>query len=296
MAAERLPSFFIIGAPKCGTTALFEYLATHPRIFLPAVKEPHYFNVDHSYHWVESFDAYKALFADAPAAATVIGEGSVWYLYSRAAVPEILKTVDDPRFVVMIRNPVDMFPSLHEQLIVSGREDIEDPEEAWNAQERRRRGIDVPKHCLEPLHLQYRDACALGTQLQRLLAVAPRERVHWILFDDFVKDTRGEYLKVLRFLGLDDDGRTSFPRINSAKGLRSRLLQKLVRTGRHLKRASRLPLHFGILARLKHANLNYRDRRPLSPAFRAELARAFSDEISRIEEVTGRDLSAWRHA
>jgi hypothetical protein len=295
MAADRLPNFFIIGAPKCGTTALWEYLVTHPDVFMSPAKEPHFFNVDHSYHWVANREAYEALFAGAPDAAKVVGEASVWYLYSKAAVPEILKAVDDPRFVVMIRNPVDMFPSLHEQLIVSGREDIEDPEAAWAAQERRRRGIDVPKYCLEPQHLQYRDVCALGTQLQRLLAIAPPERVHWILFDDFVKDTRAEYLKVMAFLGLEDDGRRSFPRINSAKGLRSRVLQKLIRTGRQLKQASRLPVKFGIIGRLKQANLNYRDRAPLRPAFRAELARAFSDEISRLEEVTGRDLSAWRN-
>jgi hypothetical protein len=294
LATDRLPNFFLIGAPKCGTTALWEYLSTHPAVFLPRAKEPHFFNFDHTYHWVAGRDAYVRLFAGAPASANIIGEGSVWYLYSKAAVPEILKAVDDPRFVVMIRNPVDMFPSLHEQLIVSGREELTDPEAAWAAQERRRSGIDVPAHCMEPLHLQYRDVCSLGTQLERVLAVAPRQRVHWILFDDFAKDPRAEYRNVLAFLGLENDGRQSFERVNSAKGLRSRLVQKLTRIAKEMKRASGVRPSFGIIGRVKKANIHYRERAPLRPAFRAELARAFEDEIVKLERLTGRDLSAWR--
>jgi hypothetical protein len=42
----RKPNFFILGAPKCGTTSLAEWLGTHPNIFLSAVKEPHFFNTD----------------------------------------------------------------------------------------------------------------------------------------------------------------------------------------------------------------------------------------------------------
>ena len=41
-----LPDFFIVGAPKCGTTAISEYLRTHPRIFMCKPKEPHYFALD----------------------------------------------------------------------------------------------------------------------------------------------------------------------------------------------------------------------------------------------------------
>lgn len=294
MAVERLPNFFIIGAPKCGTTALWEYLVTHPGIFMSAKKEPHYFNFDAAYHKVRSREEYVALFEDAPPSVKVLGEASVWYLHSRAAVPEILKAVDDPRFVVMLRNPVDMFASLHEQLTVSGRETIHDPEKAWEAQERRSRGIDLPKNVVEPSHLQYRDVCSLGAQLERVLAVAPRERVHWILLDEFARNTHAEYLKVLAFLGLQDDGRDAFPRINSAKALRSQLLSNVTRLFKRVKRATAIRGGLGIIGRLKRVNVDFRDRPPLRPEFRAELARVFSDDIRKLEEITGRDLSAWR--
>ena len=294
MAADRLPNFFLVGAPKCGTTALWQYLSTHPSIFMGPLKEPHYFNFDHNYHWVSDRDAYEQLFAGAPLSTKVIGEGSVWYLYSNAAVPEILRTVEDPRFVVMIRNPLDMFQSLHEQLIVSGRENIEDAEEAWAAQDRRGRGIDLPVHCMEPLHLQYRQVCSLGTQLERLLAAASPQRVHWVLFDDFARDASTEYARVLAFLGLEDDGRKVFPRVNSAKGLRWRFLQRLTRAARKLKRASGVRSSLGIVRLMKKSNIHFRSRAPLRPEFRSELARLFDDEIAKLEAITGRNLEAWR--
>ncbi|MEE9518630.1 MAG: sulfotransferase, partial [bacterium] len=43
------PNFFIVGAPKCGTTSMTEYLKQHPDIFIPEEKEPHYFGSDLEY-------------------------------------------------------------------------------------------------------------------------------------------------------------------------------------------------------------------------------------------------------
>lgn len=49
------PNFFIVGAPKCGTTAWATYLSNHPDIFVPKAKEPHFFTTDHAnYRWSKS--------------------------------------------------------------------------------------------------------------------------------------------------------------------------------------------------------------------------------------------------
>ena len=44
--AARKPAFFMLGAPKCGTTALASYLATHPLIRVSEPEEPNYFCKD----------------------------------------------------------------------------------------------------------------------------------------------------------------------------------------------------------------------------------------------------------
>ncbi len=105
---EFFPDFFIVGAPRCGTSALSRYLRKHPQICFSRPKEPHYFanvspecsssNVETEY--LRSFfphyqERYKA-----------IGEGSVSYLYSPQAIDLILKFNPDARFIftlMMIR-------------------------------------------------------------------------------------------------------------------------------------------------------------------------------------------------
>jgi len=71
------PDFFIVGAARCGTTALFDYLAAHPGVFLPERKEPTYFCTDlRTYGEVATLTEYEALFSPAPPHA-LTGEASV---------------------------------------------------------------------------------------------------------------------------------------------------------------------------------------------------------------------------
>src|SRR5881296_627147 len=75
----RMPTFFIVGAPRCGTTALYSYLRQHPDVFLPDNKEPHFFNTDmNSGGAIRDESEYLALFASARDQAR-IGEASVYY-------------------------------------------------------------------------------------------------------------------------------------------------------------------------------------------------------------------------
>ena len=48
--AKRDPTFMIVGAPKCGTTALYEYLQAHPQVFVSDPKEPHFYAEDLGAH------------------------------------------------------------------------------------------------------------------------------------------------------------------------------------------------------------------------------------------------------
>src|SRR5918998_5832264 len=103
-----LPDFFVIGAPKSGTTALHAALATHPRLFLSSVREPKFFlcgeqppppqngpgDAHSAQEWVWRRDKYEALFAGAPMG-TLRGESTPFYLSDfpaqrrlREAVPQ----------------------------------------------------------------------------------------------------------------------------------------------------------------------------------------------------------------
>jgi len=42
----RLPNFFLVGAPKAGTTSLYHYLDQHPEIYMSPIKEPCFFSTE----------------------------------------------------------------------------------------------------------------------------------------------------------------------------------------------------------------------------------------------------------
>jgi hypothetical protein len=85
----KRPNFFIVGAPKCGTIALYTYLRRHPAVFM-SHKEVHYFGHDlgHRYCGAMSEEDYLKLFTPA-GAESALGDASVWYLFSKSAAQEI---------------------------------------------------------------------------------------------------------------------------------------------------------------------------------------------------------------
>jgi hypothetical protein len=118
----RKPDFFIVGAPKSGTTAMYFYLKQHPEIFMPERKELHFFGSDFfAPHFVRDLKDYLKFFEGADNKKR-IGEASPWYLYSKRAAFEIKEFNPDADIIIMLRNPVDMMYSLRETLRKKGIE------------------------------------------------------------------------------------------------------------------------------------------------------------------------------
>src|SRR2546429_216975 len=108
-----IPTFFIVGAPRCGTSSLASYLDAHPRIFMSKPKEPHHFGRDLEIRVrpYASRESYLRLFEGVDA--DHAGDASVLYLYSSTAPDEILALNPDARIIIMLRDPLEMIPSLH---------------------------------------------------------------------------------------------------------------------------------------------------------------------------------------
>src|SRR5271165_3086691 len=215
----RKPDFFILGAPKCGTTSLWSWLHAHPNLFLSDVKEPSFFNADDRVG-VSILSEYEDLFREATDLHAAVGEASAWYLSSPNAVQNILQYQPEARFIVLVRNPIEMAVALHSQMLISGKENKSSFQAAWDLQAERRQGRQIPAFSWPNRFFFYGEVCLLGTQLQRLFAVAKENRVLTLVLDDIKADPRREYLKILTFLGARDDGRVDFPVENIAKTLR----------------------------------------------------------------------------
>ncbi len=295
------PSFFIVGAPKSGTTALCEYLRVHPSVFVSRPKEPFFFCDDlPGLPGVDSLERYEALFRDAPSTTRIAGEGSAVYLFSSEALPRILDYDRDARVIAMLRNPIELAPSFHSQLLYNRTEDEPSFERAWQLQDERLAGRSIPTLCREPAILQYRRVARLGEQVERLLSIFPRDQVLLIFFEDFKESPRDGYVRVTEFLEIPDDGRTHFPRVNENKSHRfgpiSRFTQHPPRILSAAASAARRILGRGdlvFLGPLRRANAAVHEREPISEAMRETLLAEFAEDIERLARVTGRDLSSW---
>lgn len=286
------PNFFIVGAPKAGTTSLAFWLSAHPNVYFSPEKEPHHFNSD-DHRSYPDLAAYEALFQGATEEHLAIGEASTWYLYSKEAANNIEAYRSDARYIVCLRNPIEMAYSLHEQKVFLGYEHILDFEKAWSLNADRAEGKMTSTWCRNPRHLDYGSACLIGEQLERLLSTVQRSKVHTLLLDDVKDNPRQHYLKVLSFLGLPDDGREIFPLRNPAKERKSKLAHTLMQAMVLLKETLGIRKSFGLLGGLEKKNVTYRDRDPLSPAMRLVLENHFRDDIKRLSGLLDRDLSHW---
>jgi Sulfotransferase domain len=304
---QRIPDFFIVGAPKCGTTALYNYLEAHPGIFMSPVKEPHYFYSDFRTGTDPSTrvggfarpEHYGRLFAKARSD-QLCGEGSTLYLFSRSAIPEILRANPKAKLIAMVRNPLDMLVSFHGQKTYNLEEDEGDFAVAWKLSEARSRGYKVPAGCRAPEQLDYRAVGRLGEQTARLLGTAPADQVHVVVFDDLVSDAAAVYRAALQFLGLADPGRTDFSVVNARKEhvlpwLSEFLLQPpfpLNQVKSLLKR--RFPAQLKRVGRsIRAINSRPAPRPEVDAELRREMAAEFADDIELLGSLINRDLSHW---
>jgi hypothetical protein len=296
------PSFFIVGAPRCGTTALSKALAGHPFIAYSKPKETHFLLEDRSAMPIEVIRRlYLERFQpDLARDSQAIGDGSVSYLYEPDAIQRAIAFDPRAKFIAVVRNPLDMLHSYHTRLLYTLDEDETDFSRAWCLQNERGMGRKIPKRCRAPQLLQYGEIAMLGSHIERLFEVAGRERCHVVVFDDFVSNPGGVYKQVLEFIGVDDDHRREFKARRSNAGVKNRWLQQFAMnppewifrlidfsdTGT-LKRLKQLR------KRIKRFN-KARERRPPMPEHMREiLIDYYHLDVDKLSALLERDVTYW---
>ncbi|MFT5681788.1 MAG: hypothetical protein ACI8RZ_002700 [Myxococcota bacterium] len=290
-------NFLIVGAPKCGTTAMTRYLEAHPEVFVAARKDLHYFGSDLNFtrrrRWSEA--EYAENFAEA-GGASAVGEASVWYLYSKQSAEEIAAYNPDMRIIIMLRQPVDMMHALYTQLRLNGLgdEDLTTFQAALDAEPDRAAGRRIPTHTPLPEALLYRRAARFSEQVRRYQAVFPPEQILVLLQDDLKADTPAAYRRTLSFLGVDPDFQPDLGRVNANKVVRSEGLRRLIAlTPASAKGLIPAGLRRGVRKRVAKLNSRHAPREALDPALRALLLAELAPEIEALAGVIDRDLSGW---
>jgi hypothetical protein len=269
-------------------------------VLLSDPKEPHFYAEDLGNHReVFTQTEYDRLFAAARPEHLAIGEASAWYLHSWVALPRVARELPDTKLIVMLRNPAELVLSLHSDLVWICFESELDFEQAWSLQPERKAGRQVPKLCQVPWFLQYREVGQLSQHVRRLLKLFPREQIRFYLLDDLKTSASRVYQNALTFLGLPDDGRMDFPRVNQSKRNR---LQRLAWAQSLLVRSLPRPcIRAGKLIGLGKLNrtitdMNCTDNRPVRPreGFLHQLTREFYDDVCELETLLERNLDHWK--
>ncbi|MEM7783302.1 MAG: sulfotransferase domain-containing protein [Planctomycetota bacterium] len=298
---KRKPNLFIVGAPKCGTTAWYEYLRRHKDISFSTAKEPHYFCSDFpGFRWAKTEAEYIQLFSSLPDT-KYLGDASIMYLFSDIACQKIAEFNPEAKILIFVRRYDKFFQSYHAQLVLMHDESELSLEQAWRLCDERAAGRKIPKTCRERSFLNYQKVGCFGRQIERVRQHFPSEQIKVIVFEEWIKDPSSAYSEILNFLGVQNDGFADFRAINEKRRDRNRVL------GRILYRPPRLLLSLAKvlkrLLRLKRLNVAQRIRdlnqakntqnNNLTHDLSMEIVDHFSEDRKILEAYLGRTIVEW---
>lgn len=307
MLHQPSPTFFIVGAPRCGTTSMHDYLRQHPQVFMPPQKEIHFFGNDLNPHLVhpqaKERNAYLAFFAAARPGQRV-GEASPFYLYSQTAPVEIDAFCPHARIIIMLRNPTDLAYSWFcggqfSSAFVPAHEHMRSFEEALRVDARRPRGTLFRTTAVTgsgKLVVSLRELAGYAKHVERYFHTFGQGRIHAILFDDLSRNPAAVYAAVCGFLGIDASFVPEFRALNSSRHARIRgLVRLLVKRPRPLERMARTFLPAPVRRGLKHALWYLATTRPppMRHANRVRLQEEFADDVRQLQVLLDRSLAHW---
>lgn len=298
------PDFYVVGAAKAGTTAIWSWLRQHDHVYLPQIKEPGYFafsqdiaipkkgpyDPDYSAKITTDADAYRALYAGAGGRMT--GDASPVYLGHRLAAQLIAQARPDARIIVILRHPVDRAFSQYLHHRRDGLEPCKTFEDALAAEESR----------LAEGWSWAHGYAALGeysAQIDRFLAVFPRDQILFLEYEALQSDPKTCWDQICAHLGLEPRSITLSERVNATHDLRSVPgrpgISRILKHPGGLQKAVKKMIPPQLRTLLRRYLEGAGDAVPtLSNATRARLAHRYSQEIPQLEAQTGLQLDHWK--
>jgi hypothetical protein len=298
-----MPNFFIIGAQKAGTTSLYHYLKQHPQVFMSPVKEPFFFNHEINSEgevlkerfggpgrWRKpkfaNLKEYRTLFEGVEEEA--IGEASVLYICVPGTADRIQRHAPGAKAIALLRNPADRAYSAFLNAVRGGREPLNDFAQALKEEE------DRIRHNWAYV-FRYRSRGYYHEQLKPYYEVFGSERVGVWLYEDLKEDPVGVAQSVFGFLGVED---TFVPNTSSKHNPASVPRSEAARLAIRFMN-TKLPIVRQIMPPSSKARKLVQNRiltgesPPLDPEVRAKLMEGYREDILRLQQLIGRDLSAW---
>jgi len=189
---ERWPNFFIVGAPKAGTTSLYAYLKDIPGIYMSPVKEPKFFNesyINPGLPEKKRLDKkkYLSLF-NGVEDEKFLGDASPSYLVDPKTPERIHNVSPDAKILISLRDPVERLFSSYLMLIRNGKYKRPFREEIENSIKNRPTWVDRGTYF---------------ERVKRFLDVFGSEQVKIFIFEEWIKNPKNTVREILQFLGIN---------------------------------------------------------------------------------------------
>lgn len=291
--ARHTPDVIIAGFNRCGTSTLHALLNQHPQICMSTPKELHIYN--HDTHYQERGTHYaRALDHCHPAC--LRGEATPSYIYNgllfqqkntgyyfdpdNDSIKRIARDAPETKIILSLRNPVDAALSHFNKARLQGREHhrtklIDAMRAEWNGE----RTIHQTDLCYSYL-TQY------SRHIQHLFEHIPRERVAFLIFEEWTADQQATLDRLSVFLGLEPHEMEHNEAIIKNTGRRALMpgLRDMLET--ILPRRLVMPVYRRLATRKGYAHI--------SPEDHQAIAAHYSEEVKTLEALIGRDLSLWQ--
>ena len=297
---STLPTFLVIGVTKAGTTALYQHLKAHPEVYMSPVKEPDFFSYEGKRRGlpsrrdasITSLEDYYALF-EGVQDEKAIGEASPRYIYSPVAPARIQELIPEARLIISLRHPVDRAYSHYMMMLNSGVFDDHRPfEEVFREKARTvETWAQEPFACYGLRHSLYHD------HLQRYFEYFPKDQIRIHLFDDYFSEPRSVLSDIYQFVGVEAGFVPDLnARYNPTFGIpRNKALHKTVMRPNLIKTVAKKIIPATVSRKISGRILKrIRSEKPtLSEEVRVEFVEVYREDILKVQDLIGRDLSPW---
>jgi hypothetical protein len=277
------PNFFIVGTPKSGTTSLFHYLQEHPEVFIPSLKEPHFFSspeVKNTYYKtkiVDNKEEYLKLY-QSDKEYKVVGDLSSSYLFNKHTASRISDFNPKSKIIIVLRNPVERAVSHYLMDVSLGYINVSLKEVLTN------------KETYKKFYQEYVEIGFYDKQIEEYKSNFPDSQLLIILSESLQKDTDNTLKNIFKYLNISTEfSLSSKVEHNKYREARFPFLKKILNSD-----IIKSLFPNSIKEKLKPIIYNQKAEKPKLEAEKEMLKKIYKNSIINTENMISKDLSSWK--
>lgn len=282
--------FFIVGAPKAGTTSLYHYLNEHSEIEMSSQKEPDFFSdqslqkqkLYYDKNRIDTLEKYNSLFEREDV--ILRGDSSVSYLFYEDVPHKIITYNPDAKIIIMLRNPIDRAFSHYLMDYSLGL--ISESFETIIQKQSKHKNANL-------FYQQYIQVSEYSKQIKRYLEVFSKDNIHFIDYEDFKNDTSDVVNSVFLFLGVNDDFQPYLKKkYNTYTAPKNSLIRYVYSFVAFRKMVANI-LSKNLTKTIRNLFFTSDKKPQLSELTRNFLKKHFESDVRELSELLNKDFTKW---